>query len=209
MVKIQAWGSSYQFLAKCQRTEKAVISIHTNKEIVLYDKLISDEDVKNEIGITGTRRTPDFKKFAGVWSSECESSNNVYFKTSKHLESYYNILGDRVKYRDSVVLNTSILQEVRTALSAENRTITSIPANLLMVLDNNVDTPLRAPLPPLSHFPHQQGRTRKILPRIHHSTPPKNNLVLGMSKRALYLFSIPRDHKKKKTYKSMCHLSSQ
>ncbi|KAG2192238.1 hypothetical protein INT47_009230, partial [Mucor saturninus] len=102
----------YHFLAYCQGTAFAVTAVHTKEETELFDALmISQRDLilsENSAHIM-------FDVFAKVWSSYCHPNNGIFYKTEEHLYSYYNVLEDRKKYGNTVLLNINISQYVRPA----------------------------------------------------------------------------------------------
>lgn len=135
IVECDSIGSSskdhmYRFLAKCQKTKIAVTAVHTEAEIELFNDFTQkDSSLKERIGISADSVKPNFEDFARIWSSFCEDNNKIYYKTPRHLESYYNIMEDRKKYGDSVLLNLEVVNEVRSTFNSESRFVASIPPN--------------------------------------------------------------------------------
>lgn len=103
-------------------------AVHTDEEIQLYNKFLSDSQLRGEIRYNEEDTKPNFDLFAKKWSSYCEPGKKIYFKTPKHLEAYFNILADRKKYGDSVLHNIDLVREVRSRTQAESRFTQSIPA---------------------------------------------------------------------------------
>ena len=66
-------------------------------------------------------------EFARLWSKFCDKRSKIYYKTSRHLESYFNILEDRKKYGDSVLLNIECVQEITRIAQNESRIQTANP----------------------------------------------------------------------------------
>ncbi|KAI9362763.1 hypothetical protein BD770DRAFT_425141 [Pilaira anomala] len=95
----------YKNLAQCQRTKLTVTAVHTNEEVALYQTLITDPVNKALIKFQGQDQKLDFVEFAKLWSTFCNERSKVYYKTARHLESYFNVMEDRKKYGDSVMLN--------------------------------------------------------------------------------------------------------
>lgn len=58
-------------------------------------------------------KKPDFVAFAQLWSTFCTGELKIYLKTARHLESYFNVVEDRRKYGDSVLLNIQKVQRMK------------------------------------------------------------------------------------------------
>ena len=117
----------YRYLAKIQQTKFAIKAVHSKKETELFKLSLTNPQLRNSIDYTEEHSKPDFKAFANLWSSYCLEGSAIYYKLPRHLEAYYNILDDRKKYRDSVVYNSTIVQEVRTFTQNPTRYQLSIP----------------------------------------------------------------------------------
>ncbi|KAI9341092.1 hypothetical protein BD770DRAFT_399300 [Pilaira anomala] len=111
----------YKYLAQCQKTKLAVTAVHTNEEVALYQTLITDPVHKALIKFRGQAQKPDFVEFAKLWSRFCKDQSKIYYKTSRHLESYFNVMEDRKKYRDSVMLNIQKIQRIKDLTQNESR----------------------------------------------------------------------------------------
>ncbi|KAG2193584.1 hypothetical protein INT47_007387 [Mucor saturninus] len=86
--------------------------VHTKEETELFDKLlVSQRDLITSENSSNIM----FNIFARLWSSYCQAGNSIYYKTEKHLYAYYNILEDRKKYGNTVLMNIDISQFVRLA----------------------------------------------------------------------------------------------
>ncbi|KAG2192824.1 hypothetical protein INT47_005864 [Mucor saturninus] len=102
----------YRFLSHCQGTAFAVTAVHTKEETELFDNLlVSQRDLITSENSSNIM----FNIFAGLWSSYCQAGNSIYYKTEEHLYAYYNILEDRKKYGNTVLMNIDISQFVRSA----------------------------------------------------------------------------------------------
>lgn len=111
----------YRYLAQCQKTKLAVTAVHTNEEVALYQALITDPVNKAIIRFQGQTQKPDFVEFAKLWSTFCKEQSKIYYKTSRHLESYFNVMEDRKKYGDSVMLNIQKVQRIKTLTQNQSR----------------------------------------------------------------------------------------
>lgn len=102
----------YRFLSHCQGTAFAVTAVHTKEETELFDNLlVSQRDLITSENSSNIM----FNIFARLWSSYCQAGNSIYYKTEEHLYAYYNILEDRKKYGNTVLMNIDISQFVRSA----------------------------------------------------------------------------------------------
>ncbi|KAG2191844.1 hypothetical protein INT47_009991, partial [Mucor saturninus] len=159
----------YNFLAKCQKTKLAVTAVYTDEEIKLYGEFMSNNEKRDMIGLGTEKSAPNFTCFAKLWSSYCKEGSNIYYKTPRHLESYYNILDDRQKYYDTVMLNISTVRKVRSALTSDSRFTISIPAQVQQTAEQAIGRmshiEIATPSPP-EHQQLQQHLTplRVLLP---------------------------------------------
>jgi hypothetical protein len=210
----------YIYLANCQRTSIAVTAVHTPEEMLLFKNLLverhdelfsyddngasSNENTDSSGGPNGTsssnakkkekrkeRKIPSFEVFAKIWSSYCNDSNQIFYKLSEHLQSYYNILEDRKKYGESVSMNMEVSREVRKAAQSEIRYTGSIAA----IPQPNIPPP---PLINLQHRliapPEQLPSLRNIMPLPISSYNANNSsIVPDLSRRLLpnHCGSIP------------------
>lgn len=88
----------YDYLAYCQRTKLAVTAVHTDDEVTLYQMIVNDPQKRQLIKLHDQAKKPDFVAFAQLWSTFCTEELKIYFKTVRHLESYFNVMEDRRKY---------------------------------------------------------------------------------------------------------------
>ncbi|KAG2191627.1 hypothetical protein INT47_003562 [Mucor saturninus] len=102
----------YRFLSHCQGTAFAVTAVHTKEETELFDNLLVSQ---RDLITSGNSSNIMFNIFARLWSSYCQAGNSIYYKTEEHLYAYYNILEDRKKYGNTVLMNIDISQFVRSA----------------------------------------------------------------------------------------------
>lgn len=108
----------YRFLSYCQGTNFAVTAVHTKEEMKLFDELIV---AKHDLIFAGDSESPIFNIFAKIWSTYCQENNNIFYKTKEHLANYFNIIEDRKKYGNTVLLNIEISQYVRSATQDDIR----------------------------------------------------------------------------------------
>ncbi|KAG2190878.1 hypothetical protein INT47_002758 [Mucor saturninus] len=102
----------YHFLAYCQGTAFAVTAVHTKEETELFDALMISQ---RGLILSESSAHIMFDVFAKVWSSYCHPNNGIFYKTEEHLYSYYNVLEDRKKNGNTVLLTINISQYVRSA----------------------------------------------------------------------------------------------
>ncbi|KAI8364082.1 hypothetical protein BD560DRAFT_436909 [Blakeslea trispora] len=77
---------------------------------------------------------------AAAWSKICSSSNYIYYKTHEHLYSYYNILEDRKKYRDTVAYKIDASRSVRLLGQCKRRCVSLEQAKKYRCLEPNLLT---------------------------------------------------------------------
>ncbi|CAO3625753.1 unnamed protein product [Mucor hiemalis] len=102
-------GYMYKFLARCQKTQLAVTSVHIGEEVKLFDRFLKELGLRALIKYFEGTKAPDLN---------CLPRTGLNF-TKKE---------DRRKYHDSVVYNSGIVQKVRTITQSRNRFEASIPA---------------------------------------------------------------------------------
>ncbi|KAG2198707.1 hypothetical protein INT47_005392 [Mucor saturninus] len=136
----------YNFLAICQKTKLAVTAVHTDQEVKLYEDFMKNPE------------------------NYCKEGSNIYYKTSRHLESYYNVLDDRQKYYDTVIFNIDTVRLVRSALTSESRSTVSIPVHVQITADQAIQRMIQSetvallPPSPPSREQHQPMPLRALLP---------------------------------------------
>ena len=108
----------YRFLSHCQGTAFAVTAVHTKEETDLFDNLLVSQ---RDLIISENSNNILFNIFARLWSSYCQAGNGIFYKTEEHLYAYYNILEDRKKYGNTVLMNINISQYVRSATQDPTR----------------------------------------------------------------------------------------
>jgi len=108
----------YRFLAYCQGTSFAITAVHTQEEVELFERLLINE---RDLIFTGNAKSPIFSIFAKIWSTHCSENNNIFYKTEEHLTTYYNIIEDRRRYGNTVLLNTEISQYTRSVVQDSSR----------------------------------------------------------------------------------------
>ncbi|OBZ80482.1 hypothetical protein A0J61_11469, partial [Choanephora cucurbitarum] len=116
----------YRYLSKCQGTKYAVTAVHTPQEKALFSSMLSDstENAKY-VYLKSSNGSINFGLMAAAWSKLCSSSNYIYYKTPEHLYSYYNILEDRKKYRDTVAHNIDASRSIRLLGQCKRRYVSS------------------------------------------------------------------------------------
>ncbi|KAI8338295.1 hypothetical protein BD560DRAFT_428276 [Blakeslea trispora] len=88
--------------------------------------MLSDftENVKY-VYLKSSNGSVNFGLMAAAWSKLCSPSNYIYYKTPEHLYSYYNILEDRKKYRDTVAYNINASRSIRLLGQCKRRYVSS------------------------------------------------------------------------------------
>jgi hypothetical protein len=108
----------YRFLSFCQGTAFPVTAVHTKEEMELFDELLVS---KRDLIFVESSQLPIFSIFAKLWSTYCQESNNVFYKTEEHLNAYFNVKEDRARYGNTVLLNIEISQYVRSVTQNPSR----------------------------------------------------------------------------------------
>ncbi|KAI8371102.1 hypothetical protein BD560DRAFT_446758 [Blakeslea trispora] len=116
----------YRYLSKCQGTKYAVTAVHTPQEKALFSSMLSDstENAKY-VYLKSSNGSVNFGLMAAAWSKLCSPSKYIYYKTPEHLYSYYNILEDRKKYRDTVAYNIDASRSIRLLGQCKRRYVSS------------------------------------------------------------------------------------
>lgn len=169
----------YRFLAERQTTKFAVTAVHTEAEIQLYHDFTTKPEKKALIKYTSDSKKPDFTEFAKLWSGCCNGTT-IFYKTDRHLESYFNIDQDRKKYGESVQLNGETVQMVTSATQESARFRRPIAALPAPEPQNFTSTPL---VDDESLERHKNPPERNTPVLIAPSPFPRNNQAISQQYR--------------------------
>lgn len=182
-------------------------AVHTDDEVTLYQMIVNDPQKRQLIKLHDQAKKPDFVAFAQLWSTFCTGELKIYFKTARHLESYFNVMEDRRKYGDSVLLNIQKVQRMKNLTQNVTRSEAAgvVPYNPRPapqeLIRNNVftvdtedetETPAissREPLRPLAPLPFNASPPH----------PPPQLVRIIVPAHNVYMPSTDQNKKKKKS----------
>ncbi|CAO3615236.1 unnamed protein product [Mucor hiemalis] len=117
---------------------------------------------------------------AAEWSKLCSANNYIYYKTPEQLSSYYNIIEDRKKYRDTVAFNIEASRSIRSLSQNVQRYKEKVPAKKYRCIES-VNYIIPTPAPTI--FPIvNEVIPRLLMPAI---TPPPITTITTLTESTI------------------------
>ncbi|TFY76543.1 hypothetical protein EWM64_g7467, partial [Hericium alpestre] len=113
----------HQWLASAQQTRHAVLPVHTAEERALFCLLAGDTK-----GLFAGKASPNWVAIAAEWSGHCDGQK-IFYKLPEHLKTYFKTWHVNCNEQNSIEDNRAAYERIRTALSAQVRSLPILPAD--------------------------------------------------------------------------------